>query len=200
MIRKSVLIFLFGIISLHLISQQKNESPSTDPWIQYKELSENSVFRNLKWNSIGPKSIGGHITRLTSIPGKSNIIFAISGWHSVAVWKTTDGGFTWKPALEKGAEHFGSIAIAPSNTDIVWIGSREDGISKIKNGKGINQITWDLRLKDPVIDTKYYNILGEFLQEGKYKVQMVVGKKTVATKEMIVDSYITGEVSCEPDK
>ncbi|HBB92786.1 MAG TPA: hypothetical protein DC042_14000 [Bacteroidales bacterium] len=136
MMKKSLLVLLFGIISLNVFSQQKSESVTTDPWVQYKELSENSVFRNLKWNSIGPKSIGGHIARLTSIPGKPNIIFAISGWNSVAVWKTTDGGFTWKPILEKGAEHFGSIAIAPSNPDIVWAGSKEDGISKLKNGQG----------------------------------------------------------------
>lgn len=136
MIKKSIFIILFGMISFHLFSQKINDGVSNDPWIQYKELSENSAFRNLQWNSIGPKSIGGHIARLTAIPGKSNIIFAISGWNSVAVWKTTDGGFTWKPVLEKGAEHFGSIAIAPSNPDIVWIGSKEDGIPKIKNGKG----------------------------------------------------------------
>src|SRR3989339_1247332 len=136
MMKKSLLVLLFGIISLNVFSQQKSESVTTDPWVQYKELSENSVFRNLKWNSIGPKSIGGHIARLTSIPGKPNIIFAISGWNSVAVWKTPDGGFTWKPILEKGAEHFGSIAIAPSNPDIVWAGSKEDGISKLKNGQG----------------------------------------------------------------
>ncbi len=122
--------------SFNLFSQEIGGSSSNDPFRQYIEMSENSVFRNLQWNCIGPKSIGGHITRLTSIPGKSNIIFAISGWNSVAVWKTKDGGFTWKPVLEKGAEHFGAIAIAPSNPDIVWIGSKEDGIPKIKNGKG----------------------------------------------------------------
>jgi hypothetical protein len=66
--------------------------------------------------------------------------------------------------------------------------------------KGFNQISWDLRLKDPVIDSKYYNILGEFLWEGKYKVQMVVGKKTVATKEMIVERYMTNDAGQEPEK
>lgn len=199
MMKKSLLVILFGIISLNAFSQQKSESVTADPWFQYIELSENSVFRNLKWNSIGPKSIGGHIARLTSIPGKSNIIFAISGWNSVAVWKTTDGGFTWKPILEKGAEHFGSIAIAPSNPDIVDervlinILNKADSVLytfKPVVNKGFNQITWDLRLKDPMIDSKYYNILGEFLREGKYKVQMVAGKKIVATKEMIVERYL----------
>jgi photosystem II stability/assembly factor-like uncharacterized protein len=136
MIKKCVSIILFGIMAFHLFAQEKSERVGADSWTEYKELSENSVFRNLKWNSIGPKSIGGHISRLTSIPGKSNVIFAISGWNSVAVWKTTNGGFTWKPVLEKGAEHFGSIAVAPSDTDIVWIGSKEDGIKKIKNGLG----------------------------------------------------------------
>jgi hypothetical protein len=66
--------------------------------------------------------------------------------------------------------------------------------------KGFNQISWDLRLKDPIIDSKYFNILGEFLWEGKYNVQMVVGKKTVATKELTVNRYITGEADLLPDK
>ena len=48
--------------------------------------------------------------------------------------------------------------------------------------------------------TPYYNILGEFLQEGKYKVQMVAGKKTVSTKEMIVERHITSKEAIKPDE
>jgi hypothetical protein len=66
--------------------------------------------------------------------------------------------------------------------------------------KGFNQITWDLRLKDPVINSKYYNILGAFLREGKYKVQMVAGSETVSTKEMVVERYIARKETIKPDE
>ncbi len=61
MIKKGVFIILFGMISFQLFSQKNSEGATADPFRQYIELSENSMFRNLLWNSIGPKSIGGHI-------------------------------------------------------------------------------------------------------------------------------------------
>jgi len=134
--KKIIIVIIAPVLSLNLLSQQIQGSLADDPWVKYKELSEKSVFHDLKWNTIGPKSIGGHISRITSIPGRSNVIFAVSGWNSVAVWKTTDGGYTWYPVLEKAAEHFGEVAIAPSDPDIVWVGSGEEAWPQRNNGSG----------------------------------------------------------------
>ena len=64
---------------------------------------------------------------------------------SGGVWKTINGGTTWEPIFDKqGAASIGDIAVAPSNPDILWVGTGEnnnqrssswgDGVYKSENG------------------------------------------------------------------
>ena len=102
----------------------------------------NDVFKQLNFRFIGPD--GNRAIAIAGVPGNPmiNYIGAASG----GLWKTTDGGVNWEPIFDgQDVSSIGSIAIAPSNPDILWVGTGEtfiirpahamgDGIYKSTNG------------------------------------------------------------------
>jgi photosystem II stability/assembly factor-like uncharacterized protein len=80
-------------------------------------------FKALKWRSIGPYR-GGRALAVAGIPGDANTFYfgAVAG----GVWKTTDGGETWLPLTDRTPiSSVGALAIAPSNHDIIYVGTGE---------------------------------------------------------------------------
>ena len=65
------------------------------------------------------------------------------GTRSGGVWKTTNGGVTWDPVFDSvGVPSIGAVAIAPSNGDIVWVGTGEQANARSSySGKGVYKTT-----------------------------------------------------------
>lgn len=82
-----------------------------------------SLFKALKWRGIGPYR-GGRALAVSGVPGDPDTFYfgAVAG----GVWKTTDGGATWR-SLTDGTpiSSVGAIAIAPSNPNIIYVGTGE---------------------------------------------------------------------------
>jgi photosystem II stability/assembly factor-like uncharacterized protein len=79
--------------------------------------------RGFKFRNIGPASGGGRISAIGAIPGNPNVIYL--GSASGGVFKTVDGGNSWKPIFEKYPASIGAIAIEPSNPNRIWVGTGE---------------------------------------------------------------------------
>jgi len=92
-----------------------------------------SVFENLKFRFIGPE--GNRAIAIAGVPGDPmiNYIGAASG----GLWKTTDGGLNWKPIFDdQDASSIGSLAITPTNPDIVWVGTGETFVIRPAHAMG----------------------------------------------------------------
>ena len=97
-------------------------------------------FKSLKYRSIGPAA-GGRVSRAAGVPGDPATYYAATA--SGGVWKSSDGGATWKPIFdEQPISSIGSIAIAPSNPNVVYVGSGEANIrGNVGAGNGIYKTT-----------------------------------------------------------
>jgi photosystem II stability/assembly factor-like uncharacterized protein len=100
-----------------------------------------SVFASLTWRSIGPPRGGRSITSAGSPSRPFEYYFGATGG---GLWKTTDGGTTWRPVTD-GQLHsssVGAVAVSASNPDIVYIGMGETELrGNIMQGDGVYKST-----------------------------------------------------------
>ncbi|MEM8733336.1 MAG: glycosyl hydrolase [Planctomycetota bacterium] len=91
----------------------------------------------LKMRSIGPALMSGRIGDVVVNPDKPNTWYV--GAASGNIWKTENAGTTWDPIFENyGSYSIGCLAIDPSNTNTIWVGTGENnGGRHIGFGDGV---------------------------------------------------------------
>src|SRR3954465_3505108 len=94
------------------------------------------AFKALKYRNIGPAA-GGRVARATGVPGDPLTYYAATA--SGGVWKSVDGGTTWRAVFDdQPISSIGSIAVAPSDPNVVYVGSGEANIrGNVAAGNGI---------------------------------------------------------------
>src|SRR5499427_1612272 len=81
------------------------------------------LYAGLRWRSIGPFR-SGRVNGVTGVPGQPSVFY--SGSVGGGVWKTTNAGRSWFPIFDsQPIASIGAVAVAPSNTDTVYVGSGE---------------------------------------------------------------------------
>src|SRR6266567_8541538 len=100
-----------------------------------------TIFGSLHWRSIGPPRGGRSITCAGSPSRPDEYYFGATGG---GLWKTTDGGLTWRPVTD-GQLHsssVGAVAVSESNPDIVYLGMGETELrGNIMQGDGVYKST-----------------------------------------------------------
>jgi photosystem II stability/assembly factor-like uncharacterized protein len=126
---RTFLLVPFLILSLTAIAQNR---PSTGTermkaFEKQKALKAKSPYKDLQWRNIGPDNISGRCTEVLGVSGNKNIIWA--AFATGGFWKTTNAGKTWEPLFDKeGTQSIGSFAVAPSNQEIIYVGTGETNI------------------------------------------------------------------------
>ena len=98
------------------------------------------LFSEFRWRPIGPFR-GGRTKAVDGIPSQPHVFYvgAVNG----GVWKTTDAGRTWTPIFDdQPTGSIGAIAIAPSDPNVIYVGSGE-GMQRpdLSTGDGIYKST-----------------------------------------------------------
>jgi photosystem II stability/assembly factor-like uncharacterized protein len=109
---------------------------SSAPAQQYDQ----KLFSEMRWRCIGPFR-GGRTVAITGVPQQPNVFYiaAVNG----GVWKTTDNGTTWEPIFDaEGTGSVGAIAVAPSDPNVIYVGSGE-GLQRpdLSTGDGVYKST-----------------------------------------------------------
>ena len=120
------------VLALPLTAQaQRRQQPPAQPQL------DPSLYSQLRYRHVGP--VGNRITSAYGIPGDPNTYYV--GAASGGVWKTTDAGLSWEPVFDgQTAQSVGHLALAPSNPNVVWVGTGEAHTrSHISLGNGIYQ-------------------------------------------------------------
>ncbi len=105
-----------------------------------------SAFPSLRWRNIGPFR-GGRSVAVTGSYTDPRVFYfgAVNG----GVWKTTNGGQAWTNISDfrvaKGAPEIssvGAIAVAPSDPNVIWVGTGESGMREdLTYGTGVYRST-----------------------------------------------------------
>src|SRR5438874_10803768 len=95
-----------------------------------------SILKNLQWREVGPYR-GGRADAVEGIANQPVVYYF--GSTGGGVWKTTDGGQTWKPVSDGFfGGTIGAIAVAPSDTSVVYAGAGEETIrGNVSHGDGV---------------------------------------------------------------
>jgi photosystem II stability/assembly factor-like uncharacterized protein len=124
MARRIVMVGLVVTVSAPLRAQQYDQK----------------LFSEMRWRCIGPFR-GGRTVAITGVPHQPNVFYMapVNG----GVWKSDDFGNTWNPIFDdQPTGSVGAIAVAPSDLNIIYVGSGE-GLQRpdLSVGDGIYKST-----------------------------------------------------------
>jgi len=97
------------------------------------------AYRQLKFRYIGP--VGNRVIAIAGVSGDTGTYYA--GAASGGIFKTVDNGAHWNPIFDdQPVSSIGSLAVAPSDPNVVWAGTGESFIrSNISIGNGVYKST-----------------------------------------------------------
>jgi photosystem II stability/assembly factor-like uncharacterized protein len=124
-----------ALISFAAISHAQSSGPDA------AKRYDPSLFNALRWRSIGPDRGGRSISCAGSTSRPFEYYFGATGG---GLWKTIDGGVTWKPVTDGQikSSSIGAVAVSESNPDVVFIGMGETELrGNIMQGDGVYKTT-----------------------------------------------------------
>ncbi len=125
------LLVIWSMLPMTMLAQgPDNDGLSRlEAWKQHQQMAADSQFKDLAWQTMGPKFAGGRIESIDAPRGDLSTIYA--GVGAGGIWKTVNGGLTWKPIFQQESTFaIGDLTLAPSDPDTIWVGTGECHIGR----------------------------------------------------------------------
>src|SRR5580765_2631619 len=108
-------------------SQKTGKAPASSKppgAVESFDFADPLMLRGLEWRCIGPYR-GGRVTAVSGVEGQRNVYYF--GATGGGLWKTTDGGSSWRPIADGqlGTGSVGAVAVAPSDPNVIYAGMGE---------------------------------------------------------------------------
>lgn len=117
--------YLIALLLVLSIQAQAQETPLST-----------ATFGSMAVRQIGPATMSGRISSLDALHSNPNILWV--GAAGGGVWKSENGGTTFKPVFDKHTQSIGNIAIDQQHPDTVWVGTGEPWIrNSVSIGDGV---------------------------------------------------------------
>lgn len=115
--RQTSTIALFGVLAFASGIATAADEPAKE---------DDKPYGALEYRLVGP-AIGGRVTRVSGVAGDPYTFWLAAAQGGV--WKSSDGGHEWKPVFDKEfSNSIGSLAVAPSDANVVYVGGGEANI------------------------------------------------------------------------
>ena len=126
------IVVLLMIIPMLGFGQRKKEK-SVEQTYPLDEIGVSA----LDFRSIGPAMTSGRISDFAVHPDEHNVYYVATS--SGGVWKTVNSGTTYQPIFDaQGSYSIGCVSIAPTNPNIVWVGTGENNNQRsVAYGDGV---------------------------------------------------------------
>ncbi len=169
------------LLSMPLMAQKKEKPKPTTAPVAKEENTDSVFYSKIAYRSIGPFRGGRSAAVTGSYKNKNSFYFGSTGG---GVWKTNDGGSNWKNITDKYfGGTIGSVAIAPSDETIVYVGEGENSM-RGNVAEGLGGI-W--RSDDA---GKTWKNLG--LKDGRHIVRIIIHPKDPNTVWVAVMGHLFG--------
>ncbi len=110
---------------------------------QQAPVPDQGVISGLGIRNIGSATMSGRISALTAVRRKDGALTIWVGAASGGVWKSTDGGTTYRPKFDKQpVQSIGAIALNPNDQNDIWVGTGETWTrNSVSIGDGVYRST-----------------------------------------------------------
>src|SRR5438445_3343066 len=101
-----------------------------------------ATISGLPARNVGSATMSGRVAAVDAVNEKGRLTVFV-GSASGGVWKSVNGGTTFKSVFDREAvQSIGAVAIDPTNSKIVWVGSGESWVrNSVSFGDGIYKST-----------------------------------------------------------
>jgi len=98
------------------------------------------TFGAIRARAIGPAIMSGRVAAVAAVPGDQLTLWV--GAAGGGVWKSVNGGLTFKPVFDEHTQSIGAIAVDPKDPKSVWVGTGESWVrNSVSVGDGVYRST-----------------------------------------------------------
>ncbi len=129
-------LILIGILAACLVTQVQAEN---------QDRFNEKLLKDFSFRNLGPYRAGSWVTdfAVPESPAKPHLYTFYVGTRNGGVWKTTNNGTTFEPIFDAQDKlSIGAVALAPTDPDIVWVGTGEVACARSSySGDGVYKST-----------------------------------------------------------